>query len=211
MKFAWVLIPAALFGWQDRAERLPDFSYAGYRAGEVEPPDREATVNVKDFGAVGDGKTDDTKAFQDALAEAAKKGATVRVPEGRWVISGVLEIGTSGMGIKGAGSGKSVLVCPKSMADMFGADKSWSWSGGIIRVRPGTGAARRLGRIRRAKAGDREVEMEGEAPKAGEWLELSWHNDKGKDTLLDYLYGGVIPSKSMGDELKAAEGPRVRE
>src|SRR5690242_15377231 len=39
-------------------------------------------LNVRSFGAKGDGKTDDTAAFQAALDEAAKTNGTVFVPDG---------------------------------------------------------------------------------------------------------------------------------
>jgi hypothetical protein len=35
--------------------RLPDFSYAGYHRGEKQIPTLKGDVNVKDFGAIGDG------------------------------------------------------------------------------------------------------------------------------------------------------------
>ena len=45
-----------------------------------------AEVNVTDFGARGDGETDDTAAFVQAI-EAAGSGGTVRVPFGKYVIT----------------------------------------------------------------------------------------------------------------------------
>ncbi|EEX25256.1 hypothetical protein HMPREF0513_01360 [Limosilactobacillus fermentum 28-3-CHN] len=50
-------------------------------------------LNVKDLGATGDGNTDDTKAFQDALSQAGS-GAIKRViiPEGSYVITSELTI-----------------------------------------------------------------------------------------------------------------------
>lgn len=49
--------------------------------------------NVLDFGAKGDGKTDDTNAFQKALSKAgAMGGGTVYAPEGKYCIKGVLSI-----------------------------------------------------------------------------------------------------------------------
>ena len=51
---------------------------------------------VYDFGAVGDGSADDTKAFQSALDDAeAKGGGTVYAPAGQYLIKGSLKIGTS--------------------------------------------------------------------------------------------------------------------
>lgn len=43
-------------------------------------------ISVRDLGAVGDGKTVDTVAFQKALDAAAKIGGEVRVPSGDYII-----------------------------------------------------------------------------------------------------------------------------
>jgi len=45
----------------------------------------DGMLNVQDFGAVGDGQTDCTEAFQKALAAAAAKRGTVFVPDGVYV------------------------------------------------------------------------------------------------------------------------------
>lgn len=51
------------------------------------------TVNVLDFGAYGDGKTDDTKAFQSAIDHVYKLGGgTVYVPSGEYMIKGALTV-----------------------------------------------------------------------------------------------------------------------
>jgi hypothetical protein len=55
-----------------------------------------AGYNVLDFGAVGDGKTDCTAGFQQAMDDMHNAGGgTVFVPEGRYVIKGTLRIPTS--------------------------------------------------------------------------------------------------------------------
>ena len=51
-----------------------------------------ADLNVRDFGAAGDGRTDDTAAIQKALDAAGKIGARVDVPGGRYVVRGHLDI-----------------------------------------------------------------------------------------------------------------------
>src|SRR5688500_211596 len=51
-----------------------------------------ADLNVRDFGAKGDGQTDDTAAFQKTLDEAGKIGCRVDVPSGRYAIRGHLDI-----------------------------------------------------------------------------------------------------------------------
>lgn len=48
-------------------------------------------VNVKDYGATGDGTTDDTEAIQDAI-DACTPGGTVFFPYGTYLISETLEV-----------------------------------------------------------------------------------------------------------------------
>ncbi len=56
-------------------------------------PAGAAVLSVSDFGAVGDGRTDDTAAFQKALDEAGKtQGTRVTVPVGNFLIAGSLRI-----------------------------------------------------------------------------------------------------------------------
>ncbi len=51
------------------------------------------TINTHEYGAVGDGKTDDTTAFQKALDEAAKEGASVVfAPKGEYLIAGTIVV-----------------------------------------------------------------------------------------------------------------------
>jgi len=50
------------------------------------------TVAVADFGAVGDGVTDDTAAFQQALDAVGAVGGTVTVASGRFRIKGTLRV-----------------------------------------------------------------------------------------------------------------------
>lgn len=69
------LTPSIKYGCQGElwsaTGRLPDWSYAGYMASESEIPGPNVlpvVANLKiDFGAVGDGVTDDTEAFMAAL------------------------------------------------------------------------------------------------------------------------------------------------
>lgn len=43
-------------------------------------------VNVKDFGAVGDGVTDDTLAFKKAIDSAITNGKMVHIPKGIYAL-----------------------------------------------------------------------------------------------------------------------------
>ncbi|MCX8107454.1 MAG: glycoside hydrolase family 55 protein [Verrucomicrobiae bacterium] len=53
----------------------------------------QPVLNVRDFGAVGDGVTDETSAFQKALDEAAKQGGgQVFAPRGNYFFAGHLNV-----------------------------------------------------------------------------------------------------------------------
>jgi hypothetical protein len=54
---------------------------------------KEIRINVIRFGAVGDGQTDNTKAFQKAIDSASIAGGIVFIPAGRYLVSGSLLIG----------------------------------------------------------------------------------------------------------------------
>ena len=83
-------------------------------------------INVKDFGARGDGQTDDTAAIQKALDNLAKAlqvkgerraGASLVFPDGNYLVSRRLNLATEttamwgqGLLLRGAGPNRSVLV-----------------------------------------------------------------------------------------------------
>lgn len=64
------------------------------RAAESAPKPHSAVgLNVRDFGAVGDGKADDTPAFTAAMKEAGDAGGDlVFVPHGNYLIKGTLDV-----------------------------------------------------------------------------------------------------------------------
>ncbi len=121
--------------------RLPDFSFAGYHRGETPLPERPITHNVRDFGAVGDGQHDDSKAFLRAIAEVQR--GVIRIPEGRYRITHKLVIKKPGIVLRGDGPSKTVLYFPITLNDVepnWGATTSgqrtsnYSWSGGFISI-----------------------------------------------------------------------------
>jgi hypothetical protein len=96
--------------------RLPDFSFAGYHCGEVPLPDVPVVNSVARFGAKGDGITDDTAAFLKAIEETSN--GALFIPEGRYVLTGVLTINKSNLVLRGAGPEKTVFVIPKSLTQV---------------------------------------------------------------------------------------------
>ena len=66
-------------------------------------------VNVKDFGAVGDGVADDTDAIQAAFNFVPASGGEVIIPKGTYILSSTLNISNKPISIFGAGIGISIL------------------------------------------------------------------------------------------------------
>jgi hypothetical protein len=69
--------------------RLPDFSFAGYHDGSKSIPNNLSTKNIKtDYGAKGDGITDDSEAFLAAINE---NSGVFFIPEGKYSITKILK------------------------------------------------------------------------------------------------------------------------
>lgn len=69
---------------------LPSVTVRGQDAPQTSPV---TVYNVRDFGAAGDGKTDDTAAFQKALDAAGKAGGgIVQAPRGNYFFAGHLNV-----------------------------------------------------------------------------------------------------------------------
>lgn len=147
--------------------RLPDFSFAGYRFGNRPVPDLPVRANVRDFGARGDGQTDDTPAFLKAIA-ATSDGALL-VPAGRYRITGVLKISKSRFALRGEGAAKTTLFFPKPLAEMIGpapdwaGGKStkghWSWGGGVLWCEGRDRGVKLADVTAPARRGDRELHL----------------------------------------------------
>lgn len=119
----------------DPAGRLPDFSYAGYHQGDRPIPEVPVAASVKDFGAVGDGETDDSQAFIDAIA-SVESGA-ILIPAGRYLINEPLFIRRSHVVLRGESRDSTVLYFPRTLRQALrkgrdGGPHGWSWGGAWI-------------------------------------------------------------------------------
>jgi hypothetical protein len=160
--------------------RLPDFSRAGYHNGERPIPDIAVVANVKDFGAVGDGTTDDTQSFLKAI-DATDEGA-ILIPEGRYVITATLHIRKSRIVLKGEGPDKTILYMPKSLQQLLPSDGftaqgvpklKYSFGGAFVEVRGNDGLVKIGSVLETAKRGDTVLLCENaESVDAGEWVQL---------------------------------------
>lgn len=78
-------------------------------------------VNVKDYGAVGDGATDDTAAIQDAIDEAVSRGgASVWFPAGSYLVSAALTLSDAGLvNLVGNGANASAIIMDAANTPIF--------------------------------------------------------------------------------------------
>lgn len=97
----------------------------------AEKDDRTAGFyNIREFGAVGDGRTDDTIAFKSAMAYiASKNGGTLTIPDGDYIVtspvalpSGIIIQGTNGL--NSMASTSNVARINPSRITLSGANKA---------------------------------------------------------------------------------------
>lgn len=177
--------------------RLPDFSRAGYHRGERAIPNVPQVANVKDFGAVGDGETDDTAAFNAAI-EATERGA-IFVPAGRYKITDYIRIAKSGVVLRGAGPDQSVLWFPRGLDEVHPREgrtstgsraSGYSFDGGFVTLH-GDYRSRPLAKIvATARRGDSTVEVETAAGLSVGQEVLVVVQETPDHSLKTYLYDG---------------------
>lgn len=167
------------------ASRLPDFSFAGYRSGERAIPELPVTASVKDFGAKGDGITDDTQAFKDAI-EATHTGA-VLIPAGRYKITDVIYIRKSGVVLRGAGPANTTLWFPKLLTDIF-PGRNFSYSSAFMTLEGGFGSQPITGITAVAKRGDTAITLASTSGlQPGQRIQVQVQEDAAQ-SLKTYLY-----------------------
>lgn len=130
----------------DRHPIIPNCSYAGYHYSERPLPEPPVVANVKDFGAIGDGKADDQLAFQAAIRKARSLGGgAILVPEGTYRLTGMLRLTHSHLVLRGAGVDRTVLQFERPLSEILGIRtikqkppgttiSEYSWLGGLIHV-----------------------------------------------------------------------------
>jgi hypothetical protein len=196
--------------------RLPDFSFAGYHCGEAPLPTLPPGVSVKDFGAKGDGVTDDTQAFLDALANA-KTGA-IEIPAGRYKITKILQITRPGLVLRGAGADRTILYFPVPLNDIqpnWGATtggqrtSEYSWSGGLVWFK-GTERGQPLANVTApAKRGDSSLKVSStNLFKPGQRIQI-FLTDAPDKSLITELYSGDTGNTDKMREVRVSLVARV--
>jgi hypothetical protein len=185
--------------------RLPDFSYAGYHAGESVLPAPSVRWNLRrDFHAVGDGETDDTNAL--GLALQTIHDGVLFIPEGTYRISKRIDITKGNIIIRGVGPGRTILYFPNSLEDLFGnsargAEQSqWSFRPGLINITgqdPINAQTRLAGVTTEAHRGDRTLQLSNSISiRPNEWIRLVESDPpKGQPntgSLVKSLYGNLM-------------------
>lgn len=178
--------------------RLPDFSFAGYRSGEIGIPAIQTKANVRDFGAKGDGESDDTQAFKNAI-EATNNGALL-IPAGRYKLTDILYIRKANLVLRGEGTDKTILFFPKGLEEIKSKvstttagrpTSGYSWSGGFLWFE-GKNSGATIGKIKTlAPRGANTIELDGPADKVqvGQRVEIR-QEDAGDHSLVNHLYQG---------------------
>ncbi|PRW20375.1 40S ribosomal S7 isoform A [Chlorella sorokiniana] len=107
-----------------------DWSFAGYQDGDavLPSPTVAARYDVQaDFGAKGDGQTDDTAALQAAVAAANAEPGIIQLPAGTYRLSRPLVVTGSGVVLRGEGEGQTKILIDRSLSDVYNA--TWTLDG----------------------------------------------------------------------------------
>lgn len=119
---------------EDGMVRYTGSQFQGYTGGiwrnlDGTNPETASFVNVKNYGAVGDGVTDDTTAIQAAITACPQFGI-VLIPPGTYIISSLITILTDNISIIGRGKLKAKADTPFSLM-MSASGRTGVWVDGI--------------------------------------------------------------------------------
>ena len=101
-------------------------------------------INVRNYGAVGDGVTDDSTAFTNAFAAATN--GTIVVPPGTYLVN--VTTGLYRPIIEGAGQASTIIASYSSGGIALKLGGDGSWTGGVVRdltIQSGGGTRRDIG------------------------------------------------------------------
>jgi hypothetical protein len=120
---------------------IPFVAYAGLRPEKYAKLKSSKAISVKDFGAKGDGKTDDTSAIQSAIDSIAdvSSGDEMRVvfiPAGNYILSNPIYLDKSFIILQGEDKNSTVFSFSRPLRDIFAGGvvepDEWAWHGGLL-------------------------------------------------------------------------------
>jgi hypothetical protein len=162
------------------AGRLHDYSAAGYRGGASPLPFVAVVASVKDFGAVGDGKTDDSRAFQSAV-QSVQQGA-ILIPRGRYRITRPVILNKPEIVLRGEDRHETVLLAAHVPGDCSkttqGPPNCAPYGGAAMLQIAGQVSGRRLATVvRSARRGNRALRLSSaRSIRAGHFIRLRMRN-----------------------------------
>ena len=118
------------------------------------------TVNVKSFGAVGDGAADDTAAINAAIQSLPENGGTVRFPAGAYKISDNI-VSRNALGLVGDGSSSTVIWQTNTTKHgLLCNDQLYLTVQGLALVGPTTGTGIGINMMRTNNAASNYIKMD---------------------------------------------------
>jgi hypothetical protein len=99
---------------------IPKFEQTGSTVNRPINLKLEEIVSVKDFGAVGNGSTDDTAAIQAAINSLSATGGTVYLPTGTYKVSSTISWTFDNLTLMGAGKGATEIRTFIAATDVIG-------------------------------------------------------------------------------------------
>lgn len=134
----------AVYGADWQGNRIPDFSYVGYRRGDVPIPAIETLIRLEAAGG------DETQRIQDAIDRVAGEPAdsdgfrgAVELGPGVFEVSGTIEVDASGVVLRGAGpdaaTGTTIRAVgvepPRRDAVVLGSGIAGNWAAEVAGTR----------------------------------------------------------------------------
>jgi hypothetical protein len=174
--------------------RLPDYSFAGYQSGRRGLPDIPVAANVKDFGALGDGRADDTAAFESALASVAE--GSILIPRGRYRISGPITLRRSGIILRGEDRRETIILAGHVPGDCSvrnqGPPNCAPYQGAaMFQIAGNVSGAKLANVVKTAKRGARTLQVSSaRSIRAGQFVRLRMRNPA-DNSLGCHLYAEV--------------------
>ncbi|TKB96876.1 DUF4955 domain-containing protein [Pedobacter cryophilus] len=165
---------------------LPDFSYAGYKTGELAIPNvKHKIFNVTDFGAVANDNVSDKVAIEAAIAAAKANGSGIILfPAGRFLINEdsdvkkSIQINASNIVFRGTGIGAGgTEIYMKNTLIPANPNQMWTTPKMFV-VGKGAGNIT-IGKITESSnIGDFNIKLSStKSLKAGDWLLLSMNSN----------------------------------